>query len=321
MKIDAPFPYFGGKRTVASHVWARLGDVPNYCEPFAGSLAVLLGRPTPAKTETVNDKCGFIANFWRAVKSNPEEVAVWADNPVNENDLHARHVWLVNQAQDLAPRLEGDPEYYDAKIAGWWVWGICSWISGGWCSGRGPWWPDANGVLARDKSGRIGPGVCRQRPMLGWGVGVNRKHKPLTDWFAALQNRLRKTRVICGDWSRTVTKTPTTIHGVTGVFLDPPYDPGLRDEVYRVDGDCAREVNKWCVANGPNPLLRIALCGYDGEHNILEEHGWSVWAWKAHGGHANRAYTRGRDNAKLERIWFSPACLPITETQPQKSSL
>ena len=53
--LKAPFPYFGGKSRVALQVWERFGDVANYVEPFAGSLAVLLGRPTEPKTETVND--------------------------------------------------------------------------------------------------------------------------------------------------------------------------------------------------------------------------------------------------------------------------
>ena len=35
----APFPWFGGKRRVADKVWAALGDVDQYVEPFAGSLA------------------------------------------------------------------------------------------------------------------------------------------------------------------------------------------------------------------------------------------------------------------------------------------
>jgi site-specific DNA-adenine methylase len=39
----APFPWFGGKSRAAKLIWSRLGDVPNYVEPFAGSLAVLLG--------------------------------------------------------------------------------------------------------------------------------------------------------------------------------------------------------------------------------------------------------------------------------------
>src|SRR3990172_8112543 len=101
MTLAAPFPYFGGKRTIAAEVWARLGDVPAFVEPFAGSAAILLARPDEhewwARTETINDVDGMVANFWRAVSADPEAVAQYADWPVIENDLHARHSWLVGQ--------------------------------------------------------------------------------------------------------------------------------------------------------------------------------------------------------------------------------
>jgi hypothetical protein len=62
--LAAPFPWFGGKRRVAGDVWARFGDVDNYVEPFAGSLAMLLGRPAGhrGRIETVNDLDGFVSN-------------------------------------------------------------------------------------------------------------------------------------------------------------------------------------------------------------------------------------------------------------------
>ena len=87
-RFKAPFPYFGGKSEIADVIWSRLGDTSNYVEGFFGSGAVLLNRPhwQPKKTmlETVNDASGFIANFWRAVRAAPDEVAYHADNPVNE---------------------------------------------------------------------------------------------------------------------------------------------------------------------------------------------------------------------------------------------
>ena len=61
------------------------------------------------------------------------ELAAACDWPVNEADLHARHEWLLRQA-DFRVRMHSDPDYYDVKIAGWWVWGICQWIGSGWCS-------------------------------------------------------------------------------------------------------------------------------------------------------------------------------------------
>lgn len=90
-----PFPWFGGKSKVAHLVWERFGDVPNYVEPFFGSGAVMFLRPHEPNTETVNDADCYLANFWRATKENPSEVAKHADNPVNEADLLARHKWLL----------------------------------------------------------------------------------------------------------------------------------------------------------------------------------------------------------------------------------
>ena len=74
MKLKAPFPWFGGKSRCAHIVWDRFGDVKNYIEPFAGSLAVLLGRPHPPHVETVNDLDCYVANFWRAVQYFPNDV-------------------------------------------------------------------------------------------------------------------------------------------------------------------------------------------------------------------------------------------------------
>lgn len=348
--LQAPFPWFGGKSRVAADVWARFGDVPNYVEPFAGSLAVLLGRPHDPQIETVNDLDGFIANFWRALQHAPDEVARWADWPVNENDLTARHAWLVrNHLPTLAQRLEGDPDFYDAKIAGWWVWGLCSWIGSGWCSGVGPWQADENGVMAkaggngdgvkkaRPHLGNAGRGINRQLPHLntgGAGVnrvslsGVNRKRpalgsdgrqledgQALYDYMRALAARLRRVRVCCGDWSRVCGPSPTVKLGVTGVFLDPPYsdlanrDPGL----YATDSlDVAHECRKWALEQGDNPLLRIALCGYTGEHDgEMTDAGWTPVYWKAAGGYGSQADANGngRANSHREVIWFSPHCL------------
>ena len=102
-------------------------------------------------------------------------------------------------------------------------------------------------------------------------------------------------------------------HGLTGVFFDPPYSAEAgRCEVYRVEDDSvAHDARRYCVENGANPLLRIALCGYAGEgHEELLAHGWTLEEWRAHGGYGNQADAgRGRENAKREIILFSPHCL------------
>lgn len=339
MTFVAPFPWFGGKRTVAAEVWARFGDVSNYVEPFFGSGAVLLGRPgwTPdsGRIETVNDKDGFVSNFWRALKYSPDELMRWCDWPVNENDLHARHAWLTPQRAELTARLEGDPDYFDAKIAGWWLWGICVWIGSGWCSGDGPWRAVGGKLVKADNAGQ---GINRKRIHLGdGGRGIQRQlvhlssggqgedgdgTNGLENWIRSLAVRLARVRVCSGDWSRVCGPTPTFKQGLTGVFFDPPYSAEAdRDEtLYSIDDlTVAHEVREWCIANGDNPLLRIALCGYTGEHDDdLAAVGWTAHKWKAKSGYGSQSDNgRGRANAEREIIWFSPHCLAVEETENQ----
>ena len=357
--LKAPFPWFGGKSRVAGEVWQQFGDTPNYVEPFAGSLAVLLGRPSKhaAKIETVNDLDGFIANFWRGIAYDPQSVAHYADWPVNEIDLTARHAWLVSQRESLTRKLEGDPEFYDPKIAGWWVAGICGWIGSGYCSGEGPWVvtdgelvrrqpPDA--ALGEREQGRqpqdidpdlsnagqgvnrkmphlgnAGRGVNRKMPHLGRGRGVNRQMPHLGDagkgiyeWFAQLSDRLRTVRVTSGDWERVVSESVTTRHGLTALFLDPPYGDEIEQtRVYATDsGTVSDDVRDWCVENGNNKLLRIALCGYEGEgHDALLDYGWTSHAWRAAGGYGGGRGGVGDANRHKERIYFSPACLGASQ--------
>lgn len=166
MTLKAPFPWFGGKSRVAHLVWDRFGSIVNYVEPFAGSLAVLLARPGGAgRNETVNDKDAYLANFWLAIKSDPEAVAYYADWPVNEVFLHSRHKWLVAQNESLKEKMDRDPEFFDPRIAGWWVWGQSLWIGSGWCAQ-----PEWRGRHACERTPK---GIHRQldqkRPMLGKG--------------------------------------------------------------------------------------------------------------------------------------------------------
>lgn len=325
--LRAPFPWYGGKSLAAPLIWRAFGNVPNYVEPFAGSLAVLLARPNGAgKVETANDKDGLIANFWRATKLTPDDVARWCDWPVNEADLHARHRWLVAQVPELLEKVSRDPEYSDPKIAGWWVWGLCAWIGGGWChedvrlSKRRPGLNNANGhgVLVAGRQlpavGQPGRGThapSAKKPLTHRGKGVHRSGSPaLNEMFTSLTDRMRNVRVCCGDWSRVLGRSTLgidTAHGMTpcGVLLDPPYSHDLRGKkLYSQDEDISGAVREWAIANGDNPALRIALCGFDGEHEMPST--WARIAWASNSSAESRA---------KERIWFSPHCLPMVSQQ------
>ncbi len=304
VNLQAPFPWFGGKRRAAHLIWQRFGHVANYVEPFAGSLAVLLGRPTEPNVETVNDKDCYVANFWRALREAPDDVAAWADNPVNEADLQARHTWLHAQA-GFRERMKTDPDFFDARIAGYWCWGLCSWIGDNWCRPK-----EQHSV---PHLGNAGKGVNKQIPHLGnAGMGVNKQIPHLgtagtgvVGWMRDLAARLRRVRVCCGEWDRVVSDSVTWRHGLTGVLLDPPYDTDGHDDVY---GELSRGVSgparEWAIEAGRRADMRIALCGYEGEHAMPRD--WESVAWKAGGGYGNQS---GNENNKRERIWFSPACL------------
>lgn len=313
--LAAPFPYFGGKALAAEAVWSAFGPIENYVEPFCGSAAMLLSAPEGKRVETVNDADGFIANFWRSVAADAEAVAKWADWPVVEADLEARHAWLVNRADRLRWQLE-DPDFYDPKVAGWWCWGACNWIGSGWCSGSGPHL--LSGVRLVDSRqlphlGDAGRGINRKLPHLSAGQGNRGAY--IREWFAALQARMRDVRVACGDWARVVSDSVTVRHGTTGVFLDPPYTKGAMDYAAGgVGGDLASAVRRWCEANGDRRALRIVLCGHAGEHDELLAHGWFHAQWTARKGYA--LTDEAVSNSASETLWCSPHCVRQDEKQP-----
>jgi hypothetical protein len=74
------------------------------------------------------------------------------------------------------------------------------------------------------------------------------------------------------------------------------------------------KVREWAIEHGDDPKMRIALCGYEGEHEMPST--WSVASWKAKGGYSNlSASGRGRENTFKERVWFSPHCLSATKLE------
>jgi DNA adenine methylase len=72
--LRPPFPYYGGKITIAAQIVALLPPHTHYVEPFAGSLSILMAKP-PAQHETVNDLDQAIVTFWRVLRERPTELA------------------------------------------------------------------------------------------------------------------------------------------------------------------------------------------------------------------------------------------------------
>ena len=173
--------------------------------------------------------------------------------------------------------------------------------------------------------GDAGQGVNRQLPHVGnAGRGVNRQLPHVGDagqgdqadgqcetWsdhlsamMGRLSDRLRRVRVACGDWSRVCTSSVTDRHGLTAVFLDPPYAEGAMEYSAGGNGDdtITQAVRAWCIENGDNPQLRLAFCGYE---PLTMPSGWKALRWTAPKGYQN---AENAANRKREIIWFSPHC-------------
>jgi DNA adenine methylase len=146
------------------------------------------------------------------------------------------------------------------------------------------------------------------RAQHGLGVhGIGRAGGALYDYFEQLAARLRRVRVVCGDFGRVLGDSVTWRHGMTAVMLDPPYADDAHAVSYSGGGKVWDRVTAWCEANGDNPLLRICLAGYIDTWDAPA--GWSVVRWRTSGGYGSQGNARGRENAAREALWFSPACL------------
>lgn len=343
--LQAPFPYFGGKSAVASIIWEALGDVKHYIEPFFGSGAVLLRRPNYDSTkhvETVNDKDAFLCNVWRSLQFAPDEVAKWCDYPVNHADLHARRNALLKNASVIRDGVLSDPEWYDAKLAGYWIWCTSAWIGSDMLSterytgldickrpdishgGRG-----INKLAVRKSNTRQmqrSDTLC-QIPFIGHGGrGVHKVgmrgcdneseesvcgayNTTIYKWFRALSERLRYVRVTCKDWKCVCQGEWHDLVGYVGFFLDPPYEAkNVSRNLYMYDeSGISREVMQWALEKGSRERYRIVIAGYE-EYEELLSHGWTLVSWKSNGGYATSGNSDRKYNRFRERLYISPHC-------------
>ena len=340
--LKAPFPYFGGKSTIAAAVWRRLGAPKHYIEPFCGSAAMLLAAPRKAPLEVVCDRNGFIANFWRAGKHQPGEVAAHADYPVSHIDLGARHVWLMEQRARLGAELQDADWPGDAKAAGWWLWGQCSWIGSGWCDwekalGQVPHASDAGrgvqalgrvphasnagrGVQALGKVPRLGARSGVQAlgaiPHAGSaGMGIHELAPSLANNGGG-REMLTSAGAVAWNWLHRLAERLERVrvgHGDWSRFLNHHYgqgkaavflDPPYRkfEKLYGVDAPVADQVAEWAKAHGS---LRIALCGHRGDYDLP---GWDALPWSR----GKHTYGGSKTTAE-ECVWFSPGCEPAPE--------
>ncbi len=82
------FGWYGGKFSHLTWLLPLLPECHHYCEPFAGSGAVLLNRE-PAPVETYNDIDGDVVHFFRVLRDHPQELTrVIALTPFSREEYH-----------------------------------------------------------------------------------------------------------------------------------------------------------------------------------------------------------------------------------------
>ncbi len=65
--------YYGGKFRLAPWIIGFFPQHVCYVEPFGGAMSVLLRKP-PSKLEVYNDQDGEVVNFFRVLRSRPQEL-------------------------------------------------------------------------------------------------------------------------------------------------------------------------------------------------------------------------------------------------------
>ena len=92
------FGWYGGKFSHLDWLLPLLPECHHYCEPFAGSGAVLLNRE-PSPVETYNDIDGGVVNFFKVLRDQHDElIRVIALTPFSREEYHAA---IYGDIQDI----------------------------------------------------------------------------------------------------------------------------------------------------------------------------------------------------------------------------
>lgn len=95
------FGWYGGKFSHLDWILPLLPKCHHYCEPFAGSGAVLLNRD-PSPVETYNDIDGDVVNFFRMLRDRHEEIIqAIALTPFSREEYHRAVEGLVAGISDV----------------------------------------------------------------------------------------------------------------------------------------------------------------------------------------------------------------------------
>jgi len=200
MYLTSIAPWFGAKRTLARRIIEELGPHTHYCEPFCGSMAVLL-RKRHSRMETVNDLHGDLINLARVLAS---------DRAV---DLYARCAATLNAECLQAEAREACAEHVepaesiaavaDVHVARAHLYMIYAWQSRNGSAGTGV----SNNTFARRFTANGGS------PGLRWCKAV--------ESIPAWHHRLRAVQILRMDAFELIERFEDKLGAV--LYVDPPY--------------------------------------------------------------------------------------------------
>ncbi|MDR0672415.1 MAG: DNA adenine methylase [Zoogloeaceae bacterium] len=102
------FGWYGGKFSHLDWLLPLLPECNHYCEPFAGSGAVLLNRE-PSPVETYNDIDGDVVNFFRVLRDQHEElIRAIALTPFSREEYHR----AIHGSADAISEVEQARRFY-----------------------------------------------------------------------------------------------------------------------------------------------------------------------------------------------------------------
>lgn len=229
----------------------------------------------------VNDRDAHLTNFWRSVQKDPGIVStIIRSTPPDECTLEAVNKLLRGAVPKLEESLRDTVDFFDPKLAAYWVWGMSLWIGDG---------------FADPTKGKIRQMPSTPRGVHGVGIRENTR-----ELLQALSDRLRNVTICTGDWERLVSDAYIG-RAKTAVFLDPPYSVSPHLYNGSTDASVLERVESFCRRASSN--IRIAVCGYADTMKLPPD--WEEVAWTSPGGMNNNGTTNNRFK---ERIWFSPNC-------------
>jgi DNA adenine methylase len=266
------FPWYGGKSLHLKHILPLLdiSGVRHYIEPFAGSAAVLLNRPS-SPIETLNDIDGEIVNFFRVLRMQEADfLKALTLTPYSRAEFEA--CLVVPKDLEL---LERARRFYVRTIC-------------------------ARGGSPRPTLGQwMGAPMSTYR---GRVRGVRRDvHARISQWFGHIESLPEiVTRLLFVEFENRDAIDVIKKYDAPDVlyYVDPPYFPRDRVAPKMYYYEAGAEYHERLSDTLRGCAGRVAISGYAGEYDRLYS-GWRVVRWPVT---ALASVTRAK---REESVWLN----------------